>query len=102
MNPAVGVGVGLGMAQPGGTVGSQIGRGPKDRLAGVSVMIVKGPNKGHAGTIRDTNGGMARVELQTSAKVITIEKEKLRRRKCVTYFRKHPWHSTDLIFQSER
>jgi transcription elongation factor SPT5 len=79
MNPAVGVG--LGMAPPGGTVGSQIGRGPKDRLAGVSVLIVKGPNKGHAGTIRDTNGNMARVELQTSAKVITIEKEKLRRRK---------------------
>ena len=77
MNPAVGVG----MPPPGGTVGSQIGRGPRDRLIGVHVMIVKGPNKGHAATIRETNGHMARIELMTSAKVISIEKDKLRRRK---------------------
>lgn len=76
MNPA--------MTAPGsgGLVGSGgLGRGPRDRLIGVTVTIVKGPNKGYVGIIKDTNGPIARVELHTGSKVITIEKEKLRRRK---------------------
>ncbi|KAI0826435.1 hypothetical protein BC629DRAFT_1434851 [Irpex lacteus] len=75
MNPAL-----SGGAQ-GGMVGSgNIGRGPRDRLIGVIVMVVKGPRKGYVGTIKDTNGNIARVELISGNKVIQIEKEKLKRR----------------------
>ena len=65
----------------GGMVGSgTMGRGPRDRLIGVSVTIIKGPNKGYVGTVKDTNGSQARVELLSGNKVITIDKEKLKRR----------------------
>jgi transcription elongation factor SPT5 len=75
MNPA--------MAAPsGGMVGSgNMGRGPRDRLIGVTVVVVKGAHKGYVGTIKDTNGAIARVELHTGNKVISIEKEKLYRRR---------------------
>ncbi|KAF8624668.1 hypothetical protein AX17_006999 [Amanita inopinata Kibby_2008] len=74
MNPA--------LQQPtGGMVGSgNMGRGPKDRHIGLTVAIVKGPQKGYVGTIKDTNGNIARVELRTGNKIITIEKEKMRER----------------------
>lgn len=73
MNPA--------LAAPGGMVGSgTMGRGPRDRLLGVTVVAIKGPYKGYVGTIRDTNGAIARVELNTNNKVITIDKDKLKRR----------------------
>jgi hypothetical protein len=70
----------------GGMVGSGIiGRGPRDRLIGTQVMVIKGPSKGVAGVIKDTNGNLARVELLTGNKVISIEKSKLKRRKYVGY-----------------
>jgi len=74
MNPA--------LVQPtGGMVGSgNMSRGPKDADIGATVMVIKGPHKGYAGTIRDTNGNIARVELRTGNKLIMIEKEKLYRR----------------------
>jgi transcription elongation factor SPT5 len=74
MNPA--------MAAPsGGMVGSgKMGRGPRDRLIGLTVVAVKGSHKGYVGTIKDTNGAIARVELHTGNKVISIEKEKLYRK----------------------
>ncbi len=76
MNPAMSGGAG------GGMVGSgNMGRGPRDRLIGVTVLVVKGPRKGYVGTIKDTNGNIVRVELISGNKVITIEKEKLKRRK---------------------
>jgi transcription elongation factor SPT5 len=74
MNPALSGGV------TGGMVGSGMGRGPRDRLIGVLVTVIKGPQKGYIGLIKDTNGPTARVELNTNNKVITIEKEKLYRR----------------------
>ncbi|KAI0258579.1 hypothetical protein BC834DRAFT_64480 [Gloeopeniophorella convolvens] len=74
MNPAL-----SGGAATGGMVGSGM-RGPRDRLIGVLVTVVKGNFKGYVGTIKDTNGPTARVELHTNNKVITIEKEKLYRR----------------------
>lgn len=78
MNPAM-----SGGAQ-GGMVGSgNIGRGPRDRLIGVQVQIVKGTQKGYVGIIKDTNGPIARVELLSGNKIIMIDKEKLRRRKYV-------------------
>jgi len=66
-------------------VGSGIlGRGPRDRLIGTQVMVTKGPSKGIAGVVKDTNGNLARVELLTGNKVISIDKSKLRWRKYVT------------------
>jgi transcription elongation factor SPT5 len=80
MNPALG-------APTGGMVGSgNMGRGPRDRLIGVTVVVVKGTQKGYVGAIKDTNGPIARVELHTGNKVITIEKEKLYRKKSVLSF----------------
>ncbi|KAK7036689.1 transcription elongation factor spt5 [Paramarasmius palmivorus] len=74
MNPAL-------AAPTGGMVGSgPMGRGPRDRLIGVHVTVIKGPHKGYVGTIKDTNGPIARVELHTGNKVISIEKAKLHRR----------------------
>lgn len=65
-------------------VGSgMIGRGPRDRLIGTPVMVTKGPSKGVAGVIKDTNGTLARVELLTGNKVISIDKSKLKWRKYV-------------------
>jgi transcription elongation factor SPT5 len=75
MNPA--------MAAPiGGMVGSgNMGRGPRDRTIGLTVIIIKGPQKGYVGIIRDTNGPTARVELATNNKIISIDKTKLKERK---------------------
>ncbi|KAF9453366.1 transcription elongation factor Spt5 [Macrolepiota fuliginosa MF-IS2] len=74
MNPAL-------MQPTGGMVGSgNMGRGPKDRHIGTTVVVVKGPHKGYVGTIKDTNGNIARVELRTANKLIMIDKEKLYRR----------------------
>ena len=64
MNPALSGGAG-------GMVGlAMLGHGPRDRLMGVSVMIVKGYVK----TVKDTNGPHACVELLMGSKVITIDK----------------------------
>jgi len=74
MNPAL-------AAPSGGMVGSgAMGRGPRDRHIGLTVTVVKGPHKGYVGTIKDTNGQIARVELRTGNKIIMIDKEKLYRR----------------------
>lgn len=74
MNPAL-------VPPTGGMVGSgNMGRGPRDRLIGVTVTIVKGPYKGYVGAIKDTNGPIARVELHTGNKVVAVDKEKLKRR----------------------
>ncbi|KAJ7594369.1 transcription elongation factor SPT5 [Mycena floridula] len=62
----------------GGMVGSgNMGRGPRDRSIGLSVIVTKGPHKGYRGIIKDTNGTIARVELNTGNKLISIDKEKL-------------------------
>ena len=55
-------------------------RGPRDRLIGVNVIIVKGTQKGYLGSIKDVNGDHCRVELNTTNKIVTVEKLKLRRR----------------------
>jgi hypothetical protein len=69
------------IAPLGGMVGSgAMGRGPRDRDIGLTVCVVKGPHKSYVGTIKDTNGPIARVELRTGNKVITLEKNKLRER----------------------
>ena len=75
MNPHV-----AGGAAIGGMVGSGMARGPRDRDIGALVAVVKGPQKGYIGIIKDTNGNLARVELHTGNKVITIDKQKLHRK----------------------
>lgn len=74
MNPAV-----AGNAQSGGMVGSQVGRGPRDRLIGVICKITKGPMKNYNGIVKDTNGNMLRIELQANNKIITIDRMKVSR-----------------------
>ncbi|OJA11585.1 hypothetical protein AZE42_01936 [Rhizopogon vesiculosus] len=65
----------------GGMVGSgAMGRGPRDRDIGATITVIKGNLKGYIGIIKDINGTLARVELNTGNKVITIDKEKLYRR----------------------
>ena len=76
MNPAL-----SGGAVGGGMVGSQMSRGPRDQMVGMSVVVVRGPQKGLIGIVKDTNGPLARVELQIGNRVITIDKSKLRRKK---------------------
>lgn len=74
MNPTIG-------APLGGMVGSgTMGRGPRDRDIGLTVCVVKGPHKGYVGTVKDVNGTIARVELRTGNKVVSLEKDKLRER----------------------
>ncbi|KAL5478474.1 SPT5 [Sanghuangporus weigelae] len=75
MNPALRGGIATG-----GMVGSQMSRGPRDPLIGALVVIVKGPQKGLIGIVKDTNGPFARVELQIGNRVITVDKLKLRRK----------------------
>lgn len=57
----------------GGGAASSMRRMGRDPLAGKTVSIVKGPYKTYRGIIKDTNGPMARVELHTMAKILTIE-----------------------------
>lgn len=76
MNPATAGGA------SGGMVGSGVvGRGPRDRLIGTPVSVVKGFHKGYLGVIKETNGNIIRVELSAGNKVIALEKDKLRRRR---------------------
>ncbi|KAJ3731768.1 transcription elongation factor SPT5 [Lentinula guzmanii] len=71
-------------AAAGGAQGSAIGRGPRDRLIGAHVVVIKGPHKGYVGIVKDTNGvgltALARVELNTGNKIISIEKGKLHKK----------------------
>lgn len=74
MNPALGTG-------PGGAAPVNMGRGPRDRLIGVQVQVIQGPQKGIVGLVKDTNGDMCRVELSTGNKIVMLPKSKLKRRK---------------------
>ena len=47
-------------------------RGGRDIYAGKTVAIVRGPYKTYRGIIKETTGGMARVELHTMSKIITV------------------------------
>lgn len=69
-----------GALNSGGVVGSNIFRGPRDRVIGLQVTVIKGVYKAYIGVIKDTNGNMVRVELSSKNKVVTIERDKLKRR----------------------
>ncbi|KAJ2958669.1 hypothetical protein NQZ79_g5826 [Umbelopsis isabellina] len=53
------------------------GRGGRDNLISQTVRIAKGPHKGYMGIVKDTTDNMARVELHTNCRIITVEKSKL-------------------------
>lgn len=57
----------------GGGAASSMRRMGRDPLQGKAVSIIKGPYKTYRGIIKDTNGPMARVELHTMAKILTID-----------------------------
>lgn len=47
-------------------------RGRRDGRIDRKVAVIKGPQKGQAGIIKDVTGLVARVELHTSSKVVAI------------------------------
>lgn len=54
------------------------GAAPRREVArGAHVTVIKGNHKGYKGIIKDLNGMLARVELHTNNKTITIERTKL-------------------------
>lgn len=83
LNPAL---ANLKMNAGGGGGGAPMPRG-RDRLIDVTVVIIKGINKGLVGLIKDINGEMARIELQSSNKTVTINKSALMRKELVRPFR---------------
>lgn len=44
---------------------------------GLNVIVIKGNHKGYKGIIKDLNGPLARIELHTRMRTITIERNKL-------------------------
>ena len=67
MNPAL-----RALDADGGANASGPRRGGRDIFAGKSVAIVRGPYKTYRGIIKETTGGMARVELHTMSKILTV------------------------------
>ena len=59
-------------------------RGGRDFFAGKSVAIVRGPYKTYRGMIKESNGGQARIELQTASKIITVPLDHLVEKNPVT------------------
>ncbi|KAI9354739.1 hypothetical protein BD770DRAFT_412111 [Pilaira anomala] len=53
------------------------GRGGRDNLVAKTVRISQGPHKGYIGIVKDATDNQARVELHTSSKVISVEKNHL-------------------------
>lgn len=47
-------------------------RGGRDVLAGKNVAVIKGQYKTHRGIIKDTQGNMARVEMHTTGRILSL------------------------------
>lgn len=62
----------------------------RDEDIGKLCYIIRGPHKGLQGIIKDINGPLARVELHTNNKTLTVEKEKLGAKGCV---HSHPFYT---------
>lgn len=59
-------------------------RGGRDIFAGKHVAIVRGPYKTYRGIIKETTGGVARVELHTMSKILTVPLDHMVEKKCVS------------------
>ncbi|KAG0165226.1 transcription elongation factor spt5 [Apophysomyces sp. BC1034] len=68
-------GRGRGRGARGGFYGR--GQGGRDNLVAKTVRIAQGPHKGYLGIVKDTTDTMARVELHTNCKIISVDKAKL-------------------------
>lgn len=88
MNPDLAGGAAMSAAMASGMMGlpGGAGRGQREYAVGAHVTVVKGNHKGYKGIVKDINGPLARVELHTNSKTITIEKGKLGAEKYVVYF----------------
>ena len=54
------------------------GRGGRDTsVIGKTVRIIQGPYKGYIGIVKDATHSTRRVELHTSCKTITVDKQRL-------------------------
>lgn len=65
------------LLQSGMMGGATPARGGRELALGLAVTVIKGPHKTYKGIIKDLNGQLARVELHTNMKTITIERNKL-------------------------
>lgn len=72
-NPQLTAGLDAAQLTGGGGAASSMRKTGRDPLQGKTVSIVKGPYKTYRGIIKDTNGMMARVELHTMSKILTID-----------------------------
>jgi transcription elongation factor SPT5 len=80
MNPEAQTGLNpYGQAAQSGLLGVGGAARPPGRepAIGQFVIIVKGNHKGYKGICKDMNGPLARIELHTNNKTITIERTKL-------------------------
>jgi hypothetical protein len=68
----------------GGGGSMQISR-TRDPLIDCPVVIIKGINKSLVGIIKDVNGHMCRIELQSGNKTVQINKTSLMRKECVPF-----------------
>ena len=78
MNPDL-AGASVNAAMASGMMGTpgDLGRSQREYAVGAHVTVVKGNHKGYKGIVKDMNGPLARVELHTNSKTITIERNKL-------------------------
>lgn len=58
------------------------GRRFRDPLTDMPVVVVKGINKSRVGIIKDINGEVCRVELQSTNQTVTVNKSALMRKEC--------------------
>jgi len=65
-----------------GTAGT---RRMRDPIIGMTVTIMKGPQKGFQGTVKDVNGQIARIELSSNNKTVNIDRSRLYA-KCAIFF----------------
>ncbi len=65
----------------GGGRGGRGGGGPKggrdSTIIGKTVRVIQGPYKGYVGIIKDATESTARVELHTSCKTISVDRQRL-------------------------
>ncbi|KAJ2157287.1 transcription elongation factor spt5 [Coemansia sp. RSA 552] len=67
---------GRGRGRGGGRGGGSL-RGGRDPLVGKTVIANRGPYKGYVGIVKDIAGTLARIELHTNARVVSVDKDKL-------------------------
>lgn len=83
-------------AHSSGGMGRGRGRGGRDPLVGQTVRITKGSYKGYMGLVRDVTDVLARIELQSQARTVSVEKVKLELVMCA-YTHRVCWTEADRL-----